>query len=397
MPQETRLKRSFVHPVASNAIELEQLESRLFFCMLPHAVAPLDGVGESAPAVVASPRTNVLGAAGAAGGVAFAVLPWKVSPVSAVPSLSRWTSATPAPVALAEVAGGIIGGRLYLVGGSSDVTLAYDFGSESWLAAGALDRRQFTGDHHAAEVVGGKLHLIGGLGSGGSQGRVQIYDPAKDEWTLGAAMPFAAGSISTALIGGKIYAAGGIVGASFATQETTNRTAVYDPATDKWSELAAMPAGRNHAAAGTDGGKLYVFGGRGPGSGDNNVVANGFDTVQVYDPATNTWASSDDAGSSLVALPQARGGMGKAAFVDGEFHVIGGETLTGAGATSAGVYPRVDVYDPASNSWRLAAPLPTPRHGIFPLAAGDNLHVIAGGTKAGASSSMIHEVLAAFR
>ena len=151
---------------------------------------------------------------------------------------------------------------------------------------------------------------------------MQIYDPATNTWP-GADMPFAAGSSASAVIGGKVYVAGGIVGGD----RPPTQAARYDPATNTWTIAGADAAGRNHAAAATDGSKLYVFGGRGPGSGDGNTVANGFDTVQVYDPATNTWASSLDAGSTLAPLPQARGGMGKAVYFGGEFYVIGGETL----------------------------------------------------------------------
>ena len=122
------------------------------------------------------------------------------------------------------------------------------------------------------------------------------YDPATKAWTLGADMPFAAGSVSTAVIRGRIFVAGGIVGS-----RTTDQVARYNPATNTWKVLAPMPFGRNHAASGTDGKKFYVFGGRGPGSGDANYVANGFDTVQVYNPVTGKW-------KLRAPLPQARGG-----------------------------------------------------------------------------------------
>ena len=147
-----------------------------------------------------------------------------------------------------------------------------------------------------------------------------------------------------------------------------------------------MPRGLNHTASATDGTKLYVFGGRTGG----NVVGNGENTVQVYHPATNTWTSTST-GASLVPLPQARGGMGKAVFLNGEFYVIGGETLNGAGATPAGVYNRVDIYNPTTNTWRLGTPMPTARHGIFPLGIGGRIYVAGGGTQAGHSGSAILE------
>jgi N-acetylneuraminic acid mutarotase/glucose/arabinose dehydrogenase len=297
-----------------------------------------------------------------------------------------WSSAPPMPTALGEVAGGLIAGKLYVVGEDSTATLSYDIATETWTSSG-LATRPFPGNHHAAEVVNGKLYLFGGLG-GGSEGKVQIYDPVANQWTEGAPMPFAAGSSSSAVIGSQVYVAGGIVGSS-----TTTQAARYTPATDTWQAIAPMPQGRNHAAAESDGAKMFVFGGRGPGSGDGNFVANGFDTVQIYDPATDSWKSSLDPGSTLEPLPQARGGMGTAVFANGEFWVMGGETLDGPGATADHVYDRVDVYNPATNSWRTGPAMPTARHGIFPVLDGTRIHVAGGGVKAGGSSSTVHEVL----
>lgn len=298
-----------------------------------------------------------------------------------------WSSAASTPVALGEVSSGLIAGTLYVVGEGSPVTLAYDTTAKTWTSSG-LATRPFPGNHHAAEVVGGKLYLFGGLG-GGSEGKVQIYDPATNQWTQGAPMPFAAGSSSSAVIGSHVYVSGGIVGSS-----TTSQAARYTPSTNTWQAIAPMPQGRNHAAAESDGSKMFVFGGRGPGSGDGNVVANGFDTVQIYDPAANTWVSSLDTGSTLEPLPQARGGMGTAVFTNGEFWIMGGETSTGPGATADGVYSRVDVYNPTTDTWRSGPAMPTARHGIFPVLNGTQIHVAGGGVKAGFSSSTVHEVLA---
>ena len=57
-------------------------------------------------------------------------------------------------------------------------------------------------------------------------------------------------------------------------------------------------------------------------------------------------------------MPRARDHMAVVA-VDGRIHVIGGR-LAGA-AEHTGQH---DVYDPTTNSWSSAAPLPTPRSGV---------------------------------
>ncbi len=291
----------------------------------------------------------------------------------------RWEELPDAPVALAEVATAVVGGTLLVFGSGDSRTLAHDLGRRTWSTRAA---RPLPGDHHAAEVLDGRVYLVGGLGEG--QGEVQVYDPAANTWSAAADLPWDGGSVSTAVIGGLLYAAGGIVDGA-----TTRSAAVYDPETGAWTSLPQMPAGRNHAAAGTDGRRFFVIGGRGPGSGDGNVVADGFDDVQVFDPASRTWATSADPASGLEPLPQARGGMGRAVFVDGELLVFGGETADGPGATEDGVYARVDRYDPVANTWRRGADMPTPRHGIWPALAAGRVYLAAGGVQAGASRSAV--------
>ena len=223
-----------------------------------------------------------------------------------------WSRADSMPVPLGEVAGGVIGRKLYLVGAGDPHTLVYDLAAGQWEPLTAASRPA-SGDHHAAEVLDGKLWLFGGL-THEAEGAVQIYDPAIDEWRFGPRMPFAAGSSASAVIHGRFYVVGGIVGDS-----TTAAAAVFDPRSMTWSAIAPMPRPRNHAASATDGERLFVFGGRGPGSGSSNVVADGFADVQVYDPRTDSWTVSDGSASARQRLPQARGGMGKAVWLNGEF------------------------------------------------------------------------------
>ena len=109
----------------------------------------------------------------------------------------------------------------------------------------------------------------------------------------------------------------------------------------------------------------------------------------IYDPVGDTWESSDDMGSTLAPLPQARGGMGKAIYFRGEFYVFGGETLDGPGATVDDVYARVDVYDPVANTWRLEADMPNPRHGIFPVLFQGHMILAGGGLVAANSQSLV--------
>jgi N-acetylneuraminic acid mutarotase len=298
-----------------------------------------------------------------------------------------WHRAEDLPVALGEVAAAVVGDRLFVMGSGSKHTLAWNLRSGRWDPVGTWSARPNPGDHQSAEVWDDQLVLVGGFGWE-SEGQVQVFDPSGNRWRTGPPLPTRVGSVATAVINGRLYAAGGI-----AHDTTTGAAWVLDSLGGNWRAIAPMPRPRNHAAAGTDGERFYLFGGRGPGSGTNNVVANGYDDVQIYDPRTDTWTISDGSPGAPLPLPQARGGMGKAVWLDGAFWVIGGETDDGPGATSAGTYARVDIYEPVTNRWRPGPPLGVARHGHFPVVAEGRLLVPGGGTVAAASRSSVLEML----
>lgn len=293
-----------------------------------------------------------------------------------------WESGPDVPMTVGDVAAGVVGDQLYLVGDFDARTAIYDLSAETWSLDGTA--RPFPGRDHGAEVIDGKLYLIGGLGSG-SEGQVQIYDPATGQWSQGAPMPWAGGSVSTCVIDGRIYAAGGIVAGV-----TVDNFARYDPSFDLWVTLAPLPAGwgRNNAAAGTDGERLFIFGGRSGG----DVVDAGHDDVFIYDSNTSQWSSSLEPGSSIPALPEPRGGMGRAVYRGGKFFVMGGGTSTISSETPNGAYARVDVYDPVEQTWKRDADLPTARQGIWPVLYESRIFVPGGGLVSGSSNSNVLEL-----
>ncbi|MEM8712345.1 MAG: kelch repeat-containing protein, partial [Planctomycetota bacterium] len=293
----------------------------------------------------------------------------------ATPGLAQgmWRDGSGLPLPLGEVAVGVVGSKVYLFGQGDARTFVRDELQGSWSLSAA--QRPFPGNHHGLEVIGDKIYLMGGLDNGAA-GQVQIYDTVADSWSLGEPMPWNGGSASTALIDGKIYVGGGNLQGS----GTAGNFAVYDPALDTWTALGMMPTPVNHAASGTDGEKLYVFGGRqGP-----NIPQVGFDDVQIYDPVADTWTTSD--AGQVAAMPLPRGGTGRAVFHRGEFYVMGGEDTTVA-------FDDVQVYNPVTDTWRMEKPMPTARHGIYPVLFESRIFVLGGGLNAGFGFSTVSEVL----
>lgn len=294
----------------------------------------------------------------------------------------KWEVGPSMPLDMSEVACGIIGNKLYIVGDGTDYTAILDLPTMTWSVSYVV--RPFPYHHHAAEVYNGKLYLFGSLDDNGF-GKMQIYDPVADSWSVGPTAPFLSGSCCSTLINGEMYVSGGCVNWIIATSEH----AKYNPINNIWTSLAPMPRATHHTACGTDGEKFYCFGGR---QGAGGVVENGHNTVQIYNPKTDSWVSSDDPASGIPPLPQGRPGMTKAPYYNGEFYIIGGETLSGAGATTNHVYDRVDIYNPRTKTWRLGTPMPTARHGIFPFGAFDRIFVISGSLHSAYGLSSIMEI-----
>jgi len=299
-----------------------------------------------------------------------------------------WSSLPDLPAQIGEIAAGVIDNVLYVVGDGNNGTYAYDFTTSQWRNENR--DRPVPAKDQLAEVIDGKLYVMGGISySGGRQtfNDLQIYDPATKTWTAGTDLPENIFAAQTTVIDGKIYLTGGVTNADV----TTDHTYVYDPASGpggSWTQLADAPLLRNSAAVGTDGSKMYIFGGRVGG----DAPGNGFTSVMIYDPVADTWETSEDPGSTLAELPQARGGIVNAPFIDGEFYVIGGETDNDPAANAVGLFDRVDIYDPLTNTWRQGEPMLTARHGIYPVAHAGAVYIPGGGVVKGASNSNVFDV-----
>ena len=136
-----------------------------------------------------------------------------------------------------------------------------------------------------------------------------------------------------------------------------------------------MPKPMHHTAAGTDGDKFYIFGGRLGGNG----LSQGQDDVQVYDPDTNSWQW--DKTSAIKSMPTGRTGMGKAAFLNGEFYLMGGEWFPGQHplVLPSGVFNLVEIYNPTTNTWRTGPNMPTGLHGLHPVVYNGMIYIAGGG------------------
>lgn len=213
----------------------------------------------------------------------------------------------------------------------------------------------------AAVEIGGKLLAPGGSKQGKSMTRLDEYDPATDRWRVLAAMPQPLDHIAVAVVNGKLYGFGGFEATIH--KGSSDVALEYAPTADAWRKLKPMKGPRGAAGAATIDGKIHVIGGR---VRDHDLLA----THEVYDPASGTW-------SEAAPLPLARDHLAVVA-VDGKIHVIGGRMGTPDVRTG-----QHDIYDPATNTWSSGPSLPTPRSAMAAVLYKGLILVTGGEIRAG--------------
>ena len=149
----------------------------------------------------------------------------------------------------------------YVVGEGDSRTFVYSIGKATWARTAT---RPYTSHHSGICAVGGRVYLVGGLGQAAA--KVQVFDPVLEAWSVGPDAPVAAqGSMSVAAIGTTIYACGGLDVRGRRGKRNPVSCAKLVTERNAWFATAPMLLGVDHAAAGTDGRRLYVFGGRNTG------------------------------------------------------------------------------------------------------------------------------------
>ena len=198
---------------------------------------------------------------------------------------------------------------------------------------------------------------------------IGIYNAATDSWTGDRSFLVSVWrSNGVGAIGGKLYSSGGYTMHDPA-DGLSNRAWAYDPALTfpegsearRVIQLADMPKFTAEGVTGVINGKLYVL----PGLCDANgwprpgyCQQEPIRRLYRYNPATNKWGARK---SAPHYHRSAAGG------------VIGGKFYVAGGVNSADL----DVYDPATDSWRTRAPIPKAGRAIG-TALGGKLYVVVG-------------------
>jgi N-acetylneuraminic acid mutarotase len=238
------------------------------------------------------------------------------------PATDRWTSKAPLPVGLHHVGIGVVGGRLYVIGGytksglsvwnSVATVYAYDPATDRWTERASMPtaRGALSVTEHE-----GKLYAIGGYDRKANTSAVEVYDPVRNVWTIGASLPTPRDHLATATVHGKVYAIGGRIDGDYSRNLAVVER--YDPPTDRWTRVSNLPTARSGITTAVAEGIIYVMGGEGS---DGT-----FNQNEAYDPVGDRW-------QGMASLPTARHGLGSA-VIQGRIYVISGGPTPGGSFT----------------------------------------------------------------
>jgi N-acetylneuraminic acid mutarotase len=179
-------------------------------------------------------------------------------------------------------------------------------------------------------------------------------------WSPIASSPIPRDEGQTIVVNGKFYAFGGFDDNNY---DSSNRSDVYNPATNTWTQLANMPQAVTHAGTIWDGTNIWVIGGFLNGE-STAAISN----VWLYNVANNTWSAGPSLPTGVAA--------GAYALVDGSIHVISGLTLNSSG-TFANTTEHY-VLSLSGGGWTTAAAMPTPRNHLGAVVYNGLIYAIGG-------------------
>jgi len=165
--------------------------------------------------------------------------------------------------------------------------------------------------------------------------------------------------VSAAVLGGKIWVAGGLT-TSAKSSKATKATQIYDPRDDTWRAGPSLPEAVDHAILVTYQGQLWLIGGFRSGGG----VPVASPQVLIYDDSIGHWTP----GPSLHH-PRA---AAAAAVVGDEIVVVGGRT----GSEPERLVRPTEVFD--GKAWHDRASIPVPGDHLAAATDGSSLYAVGG-------------------
>lgn len=289
-------------------------------------------------------------------------------PSGSAGTAEEWTTRASYPTGFYRGTAVAVGGKLHVIGGGTDSTLAtitgahraYDPATNTWenkasLPTGRRDLR--------AVVLDGKIHVLGGRTAANTVvNSHDVYDPATDTWSTKANLTLTRAQGMAVVFEGKIHYIGG----------NANLTTHYrwDPGTNTWSTLTALATGRQQAGICVHDNKIFMTGG-------STSVGTSRTTVLEYSTAGG-WVTRGE------TIPLGREDHLMVSY-GGRLWIVGGQ----APAASGGTYKDFYSWAAGEPSWTTEVASPNDHWFVTGAVVGDALHAV--GHSSTVATSYLHD------
>jgi N-acetylneuraminic acid mutarotase len=262
-----------------------------------------------------------------------------------------------------------INGQLYLVGGRGIKPVEqFDPNLKKWQQ---LVETPIEMHHFQAVVFDNEIYVLGAF-SGKFPHEVPIpniwiFNPPKNIWRKGADIPAdrQRGAAGAFVYNQKIYLVCGITDGHY--DGHVARFDVFDPLNNTWEKLPEAPRARDHFQGAVVGDKLYVAGGRRSTAKTDQVFQLTESAVDIFDFKTNQWTTLPNDNN----IPTPRAGC-TAISVGERVLIIGGES----GQTLA--HSQCEAFNTKTQAWEQLDSLKTGRHGTQAVLLNGHLLIAAG-------------------
>ena len=248
-------------------------------------------------------------------------------------------------------------------GGMSNDIWYYHSQSQSWKSLSRIphvDQCNF-----GLAVLRNELYVVGGCFNDQIQEVVHqygfCYNPEKNKWRSLAPLGYERCRFYLGALQGKLYAIGGDPFAGDVA-ENSAPCECYDPAEDRWTEIASLPGNRAQHAGIVHQGHLYVSGGL------QDLGDDFFSSFYRYDADGNTW-------TELCPLPTPRADHTMFIYND-QIHCVGGWYENNI--SQRVLVSSIDRYDSTNNQWETFVTVPEQRLFATYTLLNDVLYVMGG-------------------
>lgn len=278
-----------------------------------------------------------------------------------------WVSKAPMQEARSGLGVAVVNGKIYTIGGSGrggfcSFNEKYDPTTDTWTFKTSMPTPR---SDFGIAVHQNKIYCMGGYTTGGAHTDVnEVYDPATDTWETKTSMPSARLGLQANIVKDKIYVIGGYEAVNGTSTGVSNRTDVYDPATDTWTSKASIPTPVSYSASAVVDTKIYVM-----TSGLN----------QIYDTESDSWSTGAPAPLPIIL---ACAGTTKNEFAPERIYVFGADAQMPFHQFTVQSFP-TQSYDPENNNWTVCTSMPTGRFSTGVAVLNDSFFVIGGYTLEG--------------